>query len=159
MSNGDLKLVWSDTDLAADLAIALNDFERDEGLRTAVLLSLFLDRRADDGDELLDANADRRGWWADEFADADGDKIGSRLWLLSRAKPAEWISQAPEYGKEALLWLVEDKVAERVEVVASVLGNARGLDVDVYKPQQKQPTRFKFEDVWRAEASLIVEAA
>jgi phage gp46-like protein len=39
-------LHWDSTALAADLAVAANDLSTDAGLETAVLLSLFLDRRA-----------------------------------------------------------------------------------------------------------------
>ena len=149
-TTGDLGLFWSNG--SADLAIVDNDIARDAGLRTAVLLSLFTDRRAEDGDVLLDDAADRRGWWADELSDEPGDKFGSRLWQLGRAKPAEWLARAGDYAREALDWLVEDKVAERIEAVASVpaLGLAV-LEIEIFKPQQRQPTRFKFSGAWQAE--------
>lgn len=72
------------------------DLVAENTLRTAVILSLFLDRRADDDDVLPNGSNDRRGWWADTVAPmteygiggglASGDRIGSRLWLLSREK-------------------------------------------------------------------------
>ena len=152
-ATGDLKLAWSNELGAADLSVSANDIERESGLQTAVLLSLFTDRQAEAGDVLPDGGTDRRGWWADAFPDVDGDRIGSRLWLLSRAKPAEWVGRAAEYAKEALAWLVEDQVAERIEATASVPSPGLAtLDVEIYRPQQ-QPTRFKFVGSWRAEES------
>lgn len=151
-SVGDLLLTWSPVTNSADLSIVNNDLAREEGLRTAVLLSLFTDRRAEDGDVLPDGGTDRRGWWADAVAAVDGDKVGSRLWLLARAKPAEFLERAPYYAREALEWLLEDQVAERIDVMASEYRAGWALlEIDIYRPQQQEPTRFKFEGVWRAE--------
>lgn len=148
---GDLKLVWSNTALAADIAIESNDLATDEGLETAVLLSLFLDRRADDGDVLPDGETDRRGWWADAFPVANGDRIGSRLWMLARARqPDAAATRAEEYAREALAWLVDDRIAERVEVNIEII-NTTGLGVDVviYRPRNPDPVRYRFDGVWQ----------
>lgn len=79
-----------------DCGMEAGDLVAENTLRTAVILSLFLDRRADDDDVLPNGSNDRRGWWADTVAPmteygiggglASGDRIGSRLWLLSREK-------------------------------------------------------------------------
>ena len=79
----DLALVWDATAYAGDLRVDGADLGAEGGIRTAVLLSLLSDRRAESGD--LPAGAtDRRGWWGDTLAAVDGDRIGSRLWLLGR---------------------------------------------------------------------------
>jgi hypothetical protein len=62
-----------------------SDLQRDPGLGTALLLCLFLDARAQPGDEIPDGGSDRRGWWADTLEEG-GQPWGSRLWLLDRAK-------------------------------------------------------------------------
>lgn len=61
-ATGDMKLAWSPTALGADVAVELNDLVSEDGLQTAVALSLFADRRAEDGDVLPDDQVDRRGW-------------------------------------------------------------------------------------------------
>ena len=154
-ATGDMRLVWSPTALGADVAVELNDLASEDGLQTAVALSLFTDRRAEDGDVLPDDQVDRRGWWADELADVPGDRIGSRLWLLGRMKDQpDVLSRAEQYAGEALRWMVDDHVADRVEVVASVPApGVLGLTVDIFKPAQKEPTRFRFAGAWRAEES------
>src|SRR4051812_11864908 len=83
----DLALVWDESNGSADVALIDSDLASDAALETAVMLSLFLDRRAqpDDAPPSGDPN-DRRGWWADQFADTEGDLVGSRLWLLDRSK-------------------------------------------------------------------------
>ncbi len=150
----DLALVWDGANFAADLAIDANDLLTDDGLETAVMLSLFLDRRAEDADTLPDAVTDRRGWWGDEFPIADGDKIGSRLWLLSREKQtAAALTRAQEYAQEALAWLVEDKVAERVDVTADFpRPGVLGLSVIIYRPHV-DPAKYRFNHIWAAQGA------
>lgn len=67
------------------LSIKDGDLEGDEGLETAVVISLFTDQRVSD-DELPVEETSKRGWWADALSEIDQDKIGSKLWLLDRSK-------------------------------------------------------------------------
>jgi len=118
-------MVW-DTDLmTGDLEVSLGDLTHDGGLETAVYLSLFTDRRARDDDVLLDPdNPDKRGWWGDLISpEVEGDQMGSRLWLLRRAKTIEEsLIKAKEYAEESLQWLIEDKVASNVIVSTERIG-------------------------------------
>jgi phage gp46-like protein len=60
-----------------------------EALATAVIVALGTDRLASIDDELPDPDStDRRGWWGDLDAQEiwGGWEIGSRLWLMQRAK-------------------------------------------------------------------------
>lgn len=109
------------TGLSFDLALtpAGHDLATDAGLRAAVVISLFSDRRADADDEIPDGTTDRRGCWQESFPAAEGDQLGSRLWLLARAKEVpETLSRAEQYAREALAWLVTDSVAADVGVEA-----------------------------------------
>lgn len=147
---GDYELSWSNGEI--DMSIVDDDVSADEGLRTALLLSLFTDRRAEDEDTLPDGSGDRRGWWADELAEHVGDRYGSRLWLLDRSKGlAEVVPQAEEYAREALAWLLEDKVSSRVDVAAEVNGPVLALVVTIHRPE-RDPATFRFEHVWDGEA-------
>ncbi|AVO53642.1 phage GP46 family protein [Ectopseudomonas mendocina] len=112
----DVALLYDTKAKAFDLAIANGDLARDESLETAVLLSLYTDRRALPADQLPDGGNDRRGWWADAYADRP---YGSRLWLLWREKEMDSVlRRAEEYAREALTWLTEDGIASAVEVEA-----------------------------------------
>lgn len=152
--SGDVALVWDSSAGLADFVLTSGDFASDEGLRTALELSLFCDRRAEDGDVLPDGATDRRGWWADAVAEVEGDRIGSRLWLLARAKNTpDTIARAEEYTREACAWLLADKVAESVSVSAEFLSGtprALGLTVTVKRPTGRE-TAFKFRGAWSAE--------
>lgn len=102
------------------------DLETDDGLRTAVIVSLMTDRLAAADDVLPDGSGDRRGWWGDLAVDgsasdtAQPDLIGSRLWLLSRAKATvETAATARGYVLEALAWMIADGIAQSVQCTTS----------------------------------------
>ena len=100
----DIAVRWSDG--YGDLALEGADLGADKGLATAVIVSLFTDRRVE-AHELAEGDTDRRGWWGDGVAD-DGDEIGSRLWLLERSKSAsDALLKAELYSREALEWFIE----------------------------------------------------
>lgn len=121
----DLALVWDPINFRADLAVVNGDLVTDEGLTTAAIISLMTDRVADADAFIPDGTDDRRGWWGDlPFDENDNtpepDRIGSQLWLLSREKQtAETARRAEHYAREALKWMVDDDVADRVDAVAS----------------------------------------
>ncbi|SNS05458.1 Mu-like prophage protein gp46 [Humidesulfovibrio mexicanus] len=121
---------------SGDLSIQGGDLAKEDGLVTAVTLSLFLDARARDDDEIPDGTSDRRGWWADAYSGLAGDSTGSRLWLLSREKQlSEVLERAREYAAEALDWMVKDAVAKTVQVEASAPGNGvLALDIRIERP-------------------------
>lgn len=107
-----------------DIAIEDGDLVADESLQTAVTLSLYLDRRAKADDVLPDGTTDRRGWWADAWPSVEDDRIGSRLWLLWREKDlAEVRRLAEDYAREALAWLIDDRIAESVQAEADTLAS------------------------------------
>lgn len=158
----DLALTWDPEAAAADLAITANDLASDEGLETAVLLSLFTDRAAEPGDVLPERDTDRRGWWADALPVVDGDKLGSRLWLLARSKATPDVpSRVEEYAREALAWLTEDRVASKVDVIAEFLRDTAGsaigwaLGVDVYRPDRSDPVSFRYGAAWAAQEKRL----
>lgn len=143
----DIALEWDPEAGAASVAIENNDLKSDEGLRTAIYLSLFLDARALPGDVLPEGVEDRRGWWADAVPVVDGDKIGSRLWLLDRSKKtADVLDRAVTYAREALQWLIDDRVCERFDAAAEDFA----LVIVVHRPGV-DPARFRFDRTWTAE--------
>jgi phage gp46-like protein len=86
-----------------------------DALARAVIISLFTWRRANSDDDL--PGTQKNGWWGDTYPQIDNDRIGSRLWLLSRAKlTTETVLRAKEYAEEALQWLIDDGIAADVQV-------------------------------------------
>lgn len=114
----DLKLQWLADEFSADLVVADNDLATTEDLDTAILISLFTDKRAPDDAELPDG--DRRGWWGDSFPEIEGDEIGSHLWLLERETQTQAVlERARLYAREALTWMLDDGVLQALDVAAS----------------------------------------
>lgn len=140
--------------VGADLSIVNNDFLSDDGLETAVHLSLFLDARAHDDDELPPGQTDRRGWFGDALSPIDGDSTGSRLWLLAREKVTQQIpTRAREYAAEALAWLTLRKVADRVEIATEITAPGMlGIGVDIFRPN-RDPVHFQYSYTWAAQAA------
>jgi phage gp46-like protein len=128
----DIQTTWDPWLLHGDWLFIPPDLVTGRDLETAATISLFTDRLALPADPLPDPNdGDRRGWWADwEFP---GGNIGSRLWLISREKQTEDTRRrAEDYCREALQWMLDDDVADRVEVTAAWNTRTPGrLDVDV----------------------------
>jgi phage gp46-like protein len=120
----------------------------DDGLATAVIISLWTDRQAN-ADDALPAGSDRRGWWGDELSSPLGDKIGSRLWLNDNAKQlASVLVQDRAYAIEALQWLIDDGVASAVDVVASnPRAGVRALDIAISRPG-RAVARYQFSRFW-----------
>lgn len=131
-----------------DLALDGADLAPDTSLETAVLLSLFTDRRAEPGE--IPAGDDPKGWWADAFSD-NGDRIGSRLWLLTREKLLpETAERARGYAREALQWLLDDGIAARVLVTAELHRPDRlSLSIALTRPDGRQET-YQYHDLWEA---------
>ncbi len=153
----DIALVWDMRKGSADFSVDANDLELDDGLETSVMLSLFTDRGANPGDVLPDAQADRHGWWGDAYPVVDGDHIGSRLWLLARSKQLpEILTRATEYAREALQWLIDDKVAERVDVESEIVRNGvLGLRIVIFKPKA-DTVNFRYNYTWASQEARRV---
>jgi phage gp46-like protein len=138
----DLSLSFSPEIFGFDLALISAgdtiDIQGDDGLLTAVIISLFTDRRANEDDPLPDERigvpSDRRGWWGDTITEEEArDPIGSRLWLLSREKDqALVVARAQQYADEALAWLTRDHHVARLSVTAArVSPGYLGIDVRI----------------------------
>ena len=139
----DLALTWSDAEAAADLALDGATLAIDEGLRTAITVSLFTDARARVDDELPAPGADPRGWWGDALS-ADGRELGSRLWLLARRTITNTtLAEAREMAEEALAWLADDGHVASLAVMAEREGDDRlALRVTFVSSQGGEPGRY-----------------
>lgn len=113
----DIKMKWDNDLMEADVVLSIGDLEREEGLETAVIMSLFTNGRVDIDEKLLADKNNREGWWGDQYADVETDRIGSKLWLLLRSTTTEeTLEKAKIYAYEALEWMIEDGVASEIKV-------------------------------------------
>jgi phage gp46-like protein len=150
--SGDIQLSYSQDLMEFDFLVTDGDIVGDEGLETAIFISLYTSMRARVDDPF--DNNDRKGWWGDQTTE-DNDQIGSRLWLLDRSKATiENVRLAKIYIEEALEWLVTDGVARKVEVVAERAGqpikDRLYMEVKIYKSDGTDVT-YKFDALWDAQ--------
>ncbi len=109
-----------------------------DDLSAAVTISLFADRPRGEG-----SPGERSGHWIDAFGDAGDVGIGSRIWTLDRVASATAEALEAE-AREALAWLVEDGVAESVEVSAVRVGRSRlDLLVGIARPTGREELRYR----------------
>jgi len=118
----DILTEYSNDSLTGDLVLAEGQLSQDEGLESAILHSLFTDRRAGEDDVKTFGKPGRRGWWGDLTLADSGDQYGSLLWLLEREKlNAQTAERARQYAADALKWLVQDGVAVSCQVETEIL--------------------------------------
>ncbi|MEQ8605192.1 MAG: phage GP46 family protein [Marivibrio sp.] len=143
----DVLLDFNEEAMTADVLLDGPDLSTDEGLKTAIVVSLFTDRRAPASFQLPAGDDDPRGFWGDVAPanDVEGDETGSHLWLLGREKETEETrTRAVAYCRTALAWIVEDGVAERVDVEGEWVGRGRlGLKITVHRPATT-PAAYSF---------------
>lgn len=137
-----------------DMVLVPGDIANDDGLETSVIISLFSDARAtQDMLDAIDNDGDLRGFWGD--ITRPDDSTGSLLWTLKRSKQlTSTLSKARGYCQSALQWLVDDKVADRVDTQASYLAPASGvmiIEVDVYRPGSANPVQYRYGYEWSAQ--------
>lgn len=143
----DIATVWVPAEGRGDWAMAGPDLLKGRDLATSVLISLFTDARAAPDDVLPDASGDPRGWWGDAGRDRP---LGSKLWLLERAKRTEETRlRAQDYAQDALAWLVEDGIAASVTVEAAWTGEKMlGVQVTIAEPDGRQVV-FNYQWAWK----------
>lgn len=150
----DIALRFGQARWSADLAIEGGGLATDDGLVTALIISLFTDARARDDDPLPQPGADRRGWWGDPT-------IGSRLWLLEREKLTEATRlRAHDYVREALAWLTEDGVARDVAIEVAIVPISAAhplgaLTIGVTLTRPDGPARQRYDFTWTATAGSL----
>jgi phage gp46-like protein len=143
------------TENGGELVLSGFDLARDDGLETAVIISLFTDRRASAEQIPVELpQDDLRGYWGDISNATTSNQAGSLLWLLAREKQLpQVLARAQQYCREALAWMVEDLVATRVEVVAEFVAQGWMLIlVDIFRPTGS-PVRYRFNYEWAAQAA------
>jgi phage gp46-like protein len=133
----------------------------DDGLETAVALSLFTDAPATD-DELaaagLSREQNRGAWWGNDFVEIPGDVWGSKLWLLQRAKRTdETLARAQDYATQAVRWLIVDGLATRIPISAQWLGTSGFLIIgaQMFRPGDLQP---QWRRLWNAQTGELLES-
>jgi len=127
-------------------------------LATAAIIALGTDGLAAADDDLPDPDSDDRcGWWGDLDANEiwGAWPIGSKLWLLRRAKITDpnaregaTINNAQFYGMQALQPFVDHKIATAVDVEALRVSSER-IDMlcTIYRGPNP-PIQLRYQQMW-----------
>lgn len=111
----DTTTVWNVSRSRGDWVIVGAVLQTGNDLSTAILISAFTDRVANADDVIPDGSNDPRGWWGDL---GEAVPIGSRLWLLERAKQNDdTLQRAYDYLTECLQWLLDDGVVAKFDIL------------------------------------------
>lgn len=132
----DVAIIFSEED-GFDIDFTNTEFKTDNGLQTAIYISLFSNRRHDD----------QEGYWGDMFPEAENDKHGSILWSLKREKISkELLKRIEDAATDALKWMIEDGIAKAIAVEAVRVGtyNIR-INIEITKSNNAKP---KFSYLW-----------
>jgi phage gp46-like protein len=121
--------------------LAVYALNTEDTLQTAVVISLFTDRRARADESLPYGITDRRGWLGAEFVNDDqGDFWGSAFWLLFVTKVnTDILERARFAGQEALAWLVSTGVATKVTVESEWVGDRLAIRPRIYQGALASP--------------------
>jgi phage gp46-like protein len=127
-------------------------------LQGAVIIALGTDALADVSEILPNLDStDRRGWWGDMDAEEiwGGWPVGSKLWLLSRAKITDSLSaegdttfRAQDYARAALRPFTDQRIASQIDVSASRTATQRiDVGVVIYRGPN-QPVTLSYAALW-----------
>ena len=143
----DITTVWDVNDGRGDWKLNGAQLASGNDLATAVLISVFTDRQCLDDDTIPDNTGDARGWWGDLEQTVP---IGSRLWLLERAKETtETLQRASDYIKEALQWMIDDGVVAKFDVLTEwTRPGMLGAQITAHK-QDGTTVAMQFDWAWK----------
>ena len=110
----DLKLT-KDSEGTYDINFQANgDFELEEGFDTAILMSLFQNKRLAESEQPIPQY--RGGWWGNLLNDDENYQIGSKLWALDGRRTQNTLNQAIDFARDCLQWFIDDGLLKDIEV-------------------------------------------
>lgn len=116
------------------------DIETKESFDTSILMSIFCERRALPSE--MPISHYRRGWIGNEST--PGFEIGSKLWLYEQSRITRSVlNGVSSVIKEGLEWMVEDKIAESIEVRSFMRETGTiETEISIARPSSKVEKRY-----------------
>ncbi len=137
----DIKLIQDDKG-AYDIDFSNGDFDLTDGLDTAIILSIFDEKRATKtqiSESLL-----RRGHFTNEFSDVETYEVGSRQWLFTeQAKNSESnLSLLENSIRDGLQWMLQDNIISNITVEASKSEGNINLEINLEGKSKDDSTLY-----------------
>jgi len=121
------------------------DIETEDAFDTAILVSLFTDRRATGAE--VPRSPRRRGWIGNEST--PGIEIGSKLWLFEQARiTATTLSRIADAAQESLQWMVDVNRGLVHSVTASAKSTPTGVVLDIIITRPNSQVEHRYYDLW-----------
>lgn len=137
----DIKFV-KDEKGSYDIDFENGDFALTDGLDTAILLSIFAEKRATRSQ--VEDPLKRRGHFSNEFASVEGYQVGSTQWLFTeQAENSESnTTQLENSIKDGLRWFVDDKICKKINVNANQKSNGVDVDIELQGNNKEESTYY-----------------
>lgn len=108
-------LLQKNEDGVFDLVPEGTDFKSTNGLETAILLSLFTNARASQGE--VPESSRRQGWSGNILTQNENYELGGELWTLDQARLDQVTeNRVKNFARNSLAWLINDRIAETINV-------------------------------------------
>lgn len=118
------------------------------GFETAIMCSLFSDRRAAN-DEVADP-LKRRGWIGNLVSDTPGDNYGSGIWLYEQRRgTSEVIAAVSDEARQSLDWMVSGRMVRSIDAQASYDPAKRSMMLLMQAIDPLGGVSRKSFDLWR----------
>lgn len=136
-------------DLNGDYDIGLTadgDIQTVDGFDTAILMSIYCERRALASQ--VPASASRRGWIGNENNDEEGFEIGSLVWLYEQARltsdTANGIKSEADAGLE---WMLQDNLLNAI--FSNVIFSRDNVSLQVDFIVATGPAETRIFELWK----------
>ena len=144
MDNIDLKLTRNNG--IYDLTIKDGDYESIESFDTALIMTIFGERRANESNQPINQN--RRGWWGNIVLDQEGFEYGSLLWTFYQTRlntDTKNLLQSKLF--EAIEWFIIDGLLVNAEVNSEIINNNIKFTITLFRSNNNVESRsFKLWD-------------
>lgn len=141
----DIKAIQTD-DGEWTLGITGSDLTSEDGLDTAIAMSLFTDARAPDNAFAIPEK--RRGWMGNLESPIEGRQLGGFLWLVDQSRlTQDTLNTSVNYARLALNWFIEDGIANSIVVTGEIIPRS-GIRLKVVFTAQTDKVSTHYFDLW-----------
>jgi len=129
-----------------DFEIENGDFKFTQGLDSAILTSLFLEKRADKSE--VPRPELRRGWIGNLSNQDPTFEKGSKLWQLEQARlNQDSLNKAVNEAQLSLQWLVDDGLYIEIRVSGEIRRASDSIRLQIVFVQSASETETRFFDL------------